>query len=181
MSIILIGMKGCGKTTIGTSLAEKLQVPFIDVDTEIEKTHRRETGEALSFRQIFKNYGAEYFCALETRTLQHIAKECGSMDFVFACGGQTPLRKENQEILAALGKIIFLQVEMDVLLKRILAQGIPAFFPYQDDPERSLNELLAERLPTYKNLAAMTLDAGAGSANEVTLAILREIRSDDQH
>ena len=76
MSIILIGMKGCGKTTIGTSLAEKLQVPFIDADTEIEKTHRRETGEALSFRQIFKNYGAEYFRALETRTLQHIAKEC---------------------------------------------------------------------------------------------------------
>jgi shikimate kinase len=47
MSIILIGMKGCGKTTIGTLLAEKLQLPFIDADTEIEKMHRRETGEAL--------------------------------------------------------------------------------------------------------------------------------------
>jgi shikimate kinase len=174
-------MKGCGKTTIGTLLAEKLQVPFIDADTEIEKTHRRETGEALSFRHIFKNYGAEYFRALETRTLQCIAKECRSMNFVFACGGQTPLQKENQEILAALGKIIYLQVETDILLQRILAQGIPAFFPYQDDPERSLNELLAERLPTYKKLAQRTFNAAAGSADGVALNILKEIRSDDQH
>ena len=181
MSIILIGMKGCGKTTIGTLLAEKLQVPFIDADTEIEKTHSRETGEALSFRQIFKNYGAEYFRALETRTLQHIANEAGNKDFVFACGGQTPLREENQQILAALGKIVYLQVETDVLLQRILAQGIPAFFPYQDDPEQSLNELLEERLPTYKKLAQRTFDAGTGSADGVALAILGEIRSDDQH
>ena len=179
MSIILIGMKGCGKTTIGTLLAEKLQLPFIDADTEIEKMHRRETGEALSFRQIFKNYGAEYFRALETRTLQHIAKECGNMDFVFACGGQTPLYEENQQILATLGKIIFLQVETEVLLQRILAQGIPAFFPYQDDPERSLNELLAERVPTYKKLATSILDAGTGSADGITLAILKEIRNSD--
>lgn len=176
MSIILIGMKACGKTTIGRLLAEKLQLPFIDADTEIEKTHRRETGEALSFRQIFKNYGAEYFRALETRTLRHIAQESRNMDFIFACGGQTPLYEENQQILVALGKIIFLQIEPDVLLQRILADGIPAFFSYPDDPERSLYELLAQRVPTYKKLATIILDAGTGSVDEVALAILREIR-----
>jgi shikimate kinase len=181
MSIILIGMKSCGKTTIGRLLAETIGIPFIDSDAEIEKTHSRERGETLSFRQIYKGYGAVYFRALETRTLQHIAQVAGNTNFVFACGGQTPLQEENQEILAALGTIIFLHVEKDMLLQRILAHGIPAFFPYADDPERSLQKLLTERVPVYKKLAAIIVDAGKGTAGEVTHAILREVRSCDQH
>src|SRR5690348_3966298 len=126
MRIILVGMKGCGKTTLGKLFAEQLQIPFLDSDASIEKMHEREKGEALPFREIFKKYGAKYFSALDTKTLKHIAQEFGNRDFVFACGGRTPLQKENQEILSRLGTIIFLQVEKAVLLKRILAQGIPA-------------------------------------------------------
>src|SRR6185312_11129405 len=181
MSIILIGMKSCGKTTIGRLLAETMGTPFLDADTELEQTHRQETGEALSFRQIYKSYGAAYFRALETRTLQRIAQATGNTNFVLACGGQTPLREENQEILATLGTIIFLHVAEDILLQRILAHGIPAFFPYADDPERSLHELLTERVPVYKKLSAITVDAGKETAGEVTHAIVREVRTCDQH
>jgi shikimate kinase len=181
MRIILIGMKGCGKTTVGTLLAETLRIPFIDADTEIEKMHKRESGEALSVRQIFKQYGETYFQALDTRTLKHIANEFAHTGFVFACGGRTPLQEENQEMLRGLGKIIFLHVEKGVLLKRILAQGIPAFFPYQDDPERSLDELLTERVPAYKKLADLTIDAGEGTSEEVIHTILKELRAYDQH
>ena len=176
MRIILVGMKGCGKTTVGTLLAEKSQRSFIDSDTEIEKTHGREKGEAISFRQIFKQYGEKYFRALETRTLKHIAKEFGNTDFVFACGGRTPLQEENQEILLGLGKIIFLNVEKDVLLKRILAQGIPAFFPYPADPSKSLDELLTERLPTYKKLADITIDVSEGTSEEIVHTIMTELK-----
>jgi shikimate kinase len=181
MRIILIGMKGCGKTTIGRLLAEKLRIPFIDADTEIEKMHKRERGEALSFRQIFKQYGEEYFHALDTRTLRHIGHEFASTDFVFACGGRTPLQEENQEILPGLGKIIFLNVEKGVLLKRILAQGIPAFFPYPDDPERSLDELLRERAPVYRNLANLTVDIGEETYQEIIHTLLRELRAYEQN
>ncbi|SRR2546422_87297 len=180
MRIILIGMKGCGKTTVGTLLAEKLQISFIDSDTEIEKMHRREKGEAISFRQIFKKYGETYFRALETRTLKHIAKTFGNTDFVFACGGRTPLQEENQEILAGLGNIIFLNVEKDVLLKRILAQGIPAFFPYQDDPDRSLDELLMERVPAYKKVADLMIDVSKGTAEEFIHTIMKELKDYDK-
>src|ERR1700731_1947678 len=121
MRIVLIGMKGSGKTTIGRILAETLRVPFIDSDAEIEHMHRRERGEALAFRQIFQQYGATYFQALETRTLQHMACECERTDYVFACGGGTPLQEENREILPQLGTIIFLYVDRAILLKRILA------------------------------------------------------------
>lgn len=176
MGIVLIGMKGCGKTTIGKLLAERLQVPFIDSDTEIEKMHRRNSGEAMAFREIFRRYGEKYFHALDTETLKHIARDSGDTDFVFACGGRTPLQEENQEILPRLGKIIFLNVEKATLLKRILAQGIPAFFPYQDDPERSLDELLARRLPVYKKLADMIVDVGEAPAEEVVHAIVTGLR-----
>jgi shikimate kinase len=174
-------MKSCGKTTLGRLLAETMGIPFLDADTELEKTHRQETGEVFTFRQIYKHYGAAYFRALETRTLQHIAQDAANMNFVFACGGQTPLHEENQEILVALGTVIFLHVEKDILLQRILAHGIPAFFPYVDDPERSLHELLMERVPMYKKLAAITVDASKGTAREVTHAILKEVRTCDQH
>jgi shikimate kinase len=181
MSIILIGMKNCGKTTIGRLLAETMGIPFLDADTALEKTHRQETGEVFTFRQIYQHYGVAYFRALETRTLQDIAQEDANTNFVFACGGQTPLHAENQEILAALGTIIFLHVERDILLQRILTHGIPAFFPYADDPERSLDELLAQRVPVYQKLAAITVDAGKGTAGEVAHAILKEVRTCDQH
>ena len=181
MRIVLIGMKGCGKTTIGGLLAETLRVPFIDADTEIERVHRRERGETLSFRQIFKQYGETYFQALDTRTLKHIAREFEHTDYVFACGGRTPLQEENREILPQLGTIIFLHVDKAVLLKRILAQGIPAFFPYQDDAEKSLDELLTQRVPAYKTVADLTIDIGEGTSEEVMHTILKELRAYDQN
>ena len=102
-------------------------------------------------------------------------------DFVFACGGRTPLQEENQEILSRLGTSIFLYVDKAVLLKRILAQGIPAFFPYQDDPERSLDELVMQRAPAYKRLADLTIDASEGTAEEVMQTILKDLSAYGQH
>ena len=162
-------------------MAERLQIAFIDSDNEIEKMHKREHGEALSFREIFKKYGAKYFHALDTKTLKHIANEFAHTDFVLACGGRTPLQEENQEILTGLGTIIFLHVEKAVLLKRILAQGIPAFFPYQDDPEKSLDELFRERLPAYKKLADRTIDVSEGTSEELITTIMAELRDDGKH
>jgi shikimate kinase len=177
MRIILVGMKGCGKTTLGKLLAEQMQISFIDSDAYIEKMHEQERGEAIPFREIFKKYGEQYFSALDSKTLKHIAKEFGNTDFVFACGGRTPLQEENQEILSGLGKVIFLKVEKAVLLKRILAQGIPAFFPYPADPDKSLDELLTERLPAYKKLADITIDVSNGTSEEVINTILTELRA----
>ncbi len=176
MRIILVGMKGCGKTTIGRLFANKMQISFIDSDAYLEKIHEQESGEALPFREIFKKYGGNYFSALDTKALRHIAKEFDSRDFVFACGGRTPLLQENQEILSRLGKIVFLEVAKAVLLKRILAQGVPAFFSYQDDPARSLDELLAERAPVYSRLANITIDASNEASEELVDTILMKLR-----
>lgn len=181
MRIIFVGMKGCGKTTLGKLLAEKLHIPFIDSDASLEKMHEQERGEALPFREIFRKYGETYFSTLDTKTLKHIAKEFGNRDFVFACGGRTPLQEENQEILSSLGKVIFLKVEKGVLLKRVLAQGTPAFFPYPADPDKSLDELLTERLPVYKKLADLTIDVSEGTPEELVHTIMTELKDDDKN
>jgi len=176
MRIIFVGMKGAGKTTLGQLFAKKMQVSFVDSDAYIKKIHNQERGELLLPDEIIKKYGAKYFSTLETKALKLIAKEFGSLDFVFACGGRTPLPMENQEILSNLGTIVFLEVEKGVLLQRILALGIPTFFPYQDDPERSLDELLAERVPVYRRLAHITIDASNGTSEEAVVTILTKLR-----
>jgi shikimate kinase len=180
MRVILIGMKGCGKTTLGTRLALRLGIPFIDSDAEIEQMHRQERGEALPFRQIFARYGAAYFRALDRRMLQRIAEEYGERDFVLSCGGQTPLQEENQPILTRLGTVVYLQVARDVLLQRILAQGVPASFPYPDDPARSLDILLAERLPIYTKLARITLDASNRRIDDLASTLITDLQNYDK-
>jgi shikimate kinase len=180
MRIILIGMKGCGKSTLGKRLARRLGLPFLDSDAEIEQTHRQERGEALPFRQIYARYGAAYFRSLDTRMLRRVANEYGEQDFVLSCGGQTPLQEENQTVLAQLGTVVYLQVARHVLLQRILVQGVPASFPYPDDPARSLDVLLAERLPIYTKVAHITFDASSGQVDELVAKLITELQAYDK-
>lgn len=175
MNIVLIGMKGCGKTTVGNLLAQSLAVPFIDCDAEIEKICQQEKGETLPFRQIFARYGTAYFHELEAQALRKIVQDGEKARFVLSCGGGTPLYQENQEILRKAGKIVFLDVAKDILLQRILAHGIPAFFPYQDNPQQSLDVLLAERLPIYQQCADITLHIAEDAPEAIVATILQQV------
>lgn len=156
VKIILIGMKSSGKTTIGRALSEILGIKFIDLDAELERTHFLEKKEKLWFREIFNKYGQAYFRSLEIITLNRLTEKLKHASFVLATGGGTPLNERNQKILQELGTVIFLDIDKDILLSRIISQEIPAFFPYPDDPEKSLTELLKARRPAYAKIADMT-------------------------
>lgn len=156
-NIVLIGMKACGKSTVGKLLSQKLGIVFIELDQEIEKVHLINKNEKLSFREIFKKYGAIYFRQLESEVLKKISQEKTNESFVLACGGGAPLEENNQKIIKKLGKVIFLDIDKAVLLPRIIKHGVPAFFPYQNDPKKSLEELLEKRKPIYEKTADRTI------------------------
>lgn len=167
-NIILIGMKSSGKTTVGRLVARKLGLRFTDMDAEVERLHFQQTAERLRFREIFQKHGKDYFRKLETAALQAVATAQPERPFVMATGGGLPLAEENRPLLRSLGIVVFLDVAPDVLLARIVSRGIPAFFPYPDDPARSLAELLAVRRPIYGTLAHITV--ACRSESQETLA-----------
>ncbi len=137
-NIILIGMPGCGKTTLGKALAALLGRPFFDADAEIEKQAGR------SIPDIFKNEGEAAFRRLETEALRTLCRESGS---VIATGGGTVTVAENYPLLHQNGKIIFL----DTPPAGLSVAGRPL------SATRSPETLYRERLPLYRRFADVTL------------------------
>ena len=113
MRLFLIGMMGCGKSTLGKRLANELGYEFIDMDLYIEKT------AAMSIEEIFEKYGEPWFRAYEKKTL----KEFSSLDnVVIGTGGGVIKDKTNKELMD--GKCIYLRVPCDVLQARCDASSI---------------------------------------------------------
>ena len=133
-NIILIGMPGCGKSTLGKRIAAALGRPFVDCDAEIVKTAGRPIPE------IFANEGEEAFRALETQVLDTFAKESG---LVIATGGGVVTRRRNYPLMHQNGHILFLDIRPDELP----TEGRPL------SQQRSPAVLYAERLPLYRAAA----------------------------
>jgi shikimate kinase len=176
-NIILIGMKASGKTSIGRILARRLGLRFTDVDAEVERRYLEQTGAKLGFREIFKRHGKAHFRSLETAALQAVSVAQDRRPIVLATGGGLPLAEENRPLLRGLGTIVFLDVTPEVLLPRSVRRGIPAFFPYPEDPARSLAELLAVRRPIYGALAHLTVVCGSESQETIADTIIRQLEN----
>lgn len=110
-NIILIGMSGCGKTTVGKALSEKLEMKFIDTDEKIEKE------EGLSTSSIFKLKGEKYFRDLEKKIIE---ESHNIENTVIATGGGMAVFEDNINKLKKIGYTIFLRVNEETFLERIL-------------------------------------------------------------
>lgn len=145
-NLILIGMPGAGKSTVGVILAKTLAMDFVDGDLEICK----ETGKTL--QEILDNEGKEAFLDIENRVI------CGLNPHhtVVATGGSVPLEPEAMGHMKDIGTVIYLKVELEELrarLSNIKTRGI-AF-----DPGESLDTLYAQRVPIYESWAEITIAA----------------------
>ncbi|VAX16217.1 hypothetical protein MNBD_NITROSPINAE02-313 [hydrothermal vent metagenome] len=166
--IVVIGFKGCGKTLIGRLLAQKLNLEFTDTDSLIENLYIRREGEALSFREIFNKHGKKYFRDLEKEALLLAAKKKGH---VVSLGGGS-----LGQIDGAMGdfksaSFVYLKVQKDVLYRRILKNGLPAFFD-KEAPYDHFEKLFQEREPAYKKFANITVDNTDKKPEEVVRNIL---------
>src|SRR5699024_2028184 len=111
MKYFLIGYMGSGKTSLGKILANRLNLPFYDLDAYIEK----EENQAIA--EIFKAKGEIYFRKLEHEMLKNLLSESGSM--VVSLGGGTPCYSGNMDLLLENGNSVYLQYPLEVLVDRL--------------------------------------------------------------
>jgi shikimate kinase len=170
MNIVLIGLRGSGKSTIGRCLADKLWLKFVDLD---EHAIQR-AGQ--NIREIFESHGEEYFRDLETKSLGEVL--AASNDQVIALGGGAPLRPENRQLItASAAKVIYLRCQPAELHRRIQADpqthaNRPHLTTYAGG-EKEIEHLLAIREPIYRNCMTAELDVTNLTPDEATLYIVR--------
>lgn len=159
MNVVLIGMKHCGKSTIGAALALRWGCPFYDVDPMIEAHYACDTGMGLSVREIFKQHGESYFHRIEGHVVCELYLKLDRPESraVVALGGRTALNATVCTLLHAIGPVVYLQVDPDVVFKRIQQSGIPPFLD-ADDPAGDFKTLLRRRHPRYEELADLMVD-----------------------
>ncbi len=145
--IVLLGMMGSGKSTVGRALAARLDVPFRDTDQLLEYRLGRH------IPQIFQLYGEEAFRSHETSVLRSL----DPIEAVTATGGGIVLREENWPELRRLGTTVFLNAYPEVLIKRLDQSSRKRPLLAQENWESKLTELLETRLPLYRQ-ADVTVD-----------------------
>lgn len=151
--IVLVGMPGCGKSTVGRALARRLQLDFADSDQVIERRLQR------SIRSYFDSDGEQAFRDLEQTVLADLAREDVG---VLATGGGAVLRQANRDLLHAHGTVIYLHVSVDRLMRR-LSHDTRRPLLQVADPRARLQALYAERDPLYRACAHFVINAQRSS------------------
>ena len=140
MNVVLIGMMGCGKTTVGQLLARQLGWEFVDTDTYIEKRLNR------SIPDIFAREGEEFFRGWELRASQELAMTTRT---VIACGGGLPTRADAIAALKSNGRVIWLNRDPGEIFDSVSMEGRPLG---QGGRQAFINRF-AQREPIYRQWA----------------------------
>lgn len=162
--LVLVGLMGTGKSTVGRLLAQRLRRPLVDSDAIVEARAGR------TVRQIFAEQGEEAFRKLETEA---IVEALGSpTPAVIAAAGGVVLAVENREALKnAKAKVVWLSADSGVLVGRVTSGG---HRPLLDaDPAGALSEMMAARQPLYREVAHCIVSVDGRTPAEVADAVLR--------
>jgi shikimate kinase len=139
-SVVLVGMMGAGKSTIGRRLAARLGLPFFDADVEIE------AAAGMSIPDIFETRGEPDFREGEARV---IARLLDSGPAVIAPGGGALMRKETRDRIRDKAVSIWLKADVDVIMRRVQRRSDRPLLRTAD-PEATVGKLLSEREPIYQ-------------------------------
>jgi shikimate kinase len=139
--IVLVGMMGAGKSTIGRRLAARLGVPFLDADSEIE------AAAGMSIPDIFEAHGEPDFRDGEARV---IARLLESGPAVLATGGGAFMREETRSRVGAKAVSIWLKADADIIMRRVRRRADRPLLQ-TPDPEATVGRLISEREPVYQH------------------------------
>jgi shikimate kinase len=148
-SIVLVGMMGVGKSSVGRRLAVRLSIPFVDADSEIEIAAK------MTIPEIFARHGEPYFRSGEARVIARLL-EGGPQ--VLATGGGAFMNADTRALIRQKGVSVWLHADLDVLLRRTSKRRSDRPLLQTDDPSETLRALLAEREPVYA-LADLTVQS----------------------
>jgi len=138
-SIVLVGLMGAGKTSVGKRLAARLHLPFVDADAEIEKA------ADATIPEIFARHGEAYFRDGERRVIRRLLD---GRPKVLATGGGAFMNAETRASIAAGGVSVWLRAELDILMARVRKRSNRPLLQTAD-PEATMRRLMDERYPVY--------------------------------
>jgi shikimate kinase len=165
-SIVLVGLMGAGKSSVGKRLAARIGLPFVDADTEIEKAAGH------SIEDFFRLYGEAAFREGERRVIARLLT--GPVQ-VLATGGGSFMDPETRAEIAAHGISVWLRADLDVLLRRVMRRNDRPLLK-QGDPKTVLSDLMAKRYPIYAE-ADIVIDSGDGPHEVVVESIVAALRA----
>jgi shikimate kinase len=163
--LILTGFMGCGKSTLGRKLADKLRYTFVDLDSMIEKQQHKKIVD------IFQQDGEAAFREYERQALQ----QCMTLErHVIATGGGALVRQDNLDLALDGGIVVYIEIQPEDLLERILFS--PKDRPLMDvpDPEAVFTRLFEQRKPFYEQ-AQVHVDTARLKPDEAVQAILTSL------
>lgn len=138
-SIVLVGIMGSGKSTVGRRLAQRLGLPFVDADTEIEKAAN------MTISEIFASHGEAYFRSGEERVIARLLQQGPQ---ILATGGGAYMSEATREAIQKDGVSVWLKADLDTVMARVRKRSNRPLLQ-NPDPEGTLRALLAVRDPVY--------------------------------
>lgn len=163
-SIVLVGIMGSGKTSVGRRLAARLGLDFVDADAAIE------TAARMTIAEIFKRHGETFFRDREHHVIARLITEGQK---VLATGGGAFMREDTRKKIGESGLSIWLKADHDVLMRRVRKRSNRPLL-HTDDPEATMQKLIDERYPIYA-LADYTIHSGDGPHDLVVEHIMTEL------
>ena len=140
-SVVLVGMMGAGKSTVGRRLGARLRLPFTDADTEIE------AAAGMSIPEIFETHGEQHFRDGEARVIARLLEHGPA---VLATGGGAFMREETRNRIRDKAVSIWLKADADVIMKRVKRRADRPLLQ-TEDPAATVSRLLEAREPVYQS------------------------------
>ena len=155
----IIGIKHCGKSTVGLRLSKTMNIPFYDLDKIIEDSVN------MTVRKFYKSRGKEAFQLAETEAIKTLQEYKGG--FICATGGGICDNKEACNLLEKIGKSIYINTALETVYDRIIKNGIPPFLK-TEDPKAEFKELYTRRNRLYNQMAYIEIDGNNISPMEIS-------------
>lgn len=160
-SIVLVGIMGVGKSTIGKKLSQYLDIPFVDADKEIEKA------AGMDIADIFDQFGEEAFRSGEKKVIKRLM---GEGQKILATGGGAFMNEAIRDDIGEGGVSVWLNADLDILMKRVQRRSDRPLLK-TEDPEATMKALLEERNPIY-SLADIHIESRTVSRDVIAAEVV---------